>query len=311
MTPAAPAAVLTRGPAAPPADVDHDLVVDDPPGIASTTVDAVAISPPPTAVLTRGRRLRSAAPRVLLRLSGLVAVLVLWQVATTRGWTGNKLPAPAAVWQAFGDLLRTGSLGHHLLVSLGRVLKGLAIGVGIGLTLGIVTGLFRVGEYLLDAPLQALRMLPPLALTSLFIIWLGIGETSKVGLISLATFFPVYLNTFHGIRNVDDRFVEAATSFGLGRWALIRTVVLPGALPSVLVGLRQSFGIAWLVLVVAEQIKAEAGIGYLMTDAREFLRTDVIFVVLFVYALLGLVSDLLVRGLERRFLSWRRTFNGS
>jgi sulfonate transport system permease protein len=177
--------------------------------------------------------------------------------------------------------------------------------------LGVVTGLFRWGERLLDAPLQAMRMLPSLALTSLFIMWLGTEDTSRVALIALGATFPVYLNTYHGIRGVDGRYVEAARTFGLNRLQLIREVVLPGSLPGFLVGLRQSFGVAWLVLVVAEQIKADSGLGYLMTDARNLFRTDIVVVVLFIYAVLGLLSDLLVRGLEARFLRWRNAFRGT
>jgi sulfonate transport system permease protein len=152
--------------------------------------------------------------------------------------------------------------------------------------------------------------LPVLALVPLFILWFGIGETPKIALVALGTLFPVYLNTYAGIRGIDNKLIEAAASIPLGRAALIWHVILPGALPSALVGLRYSLGVAWLILVISEQINATAGIGYLMTNAREFLRTDIIVVGLVVYSLLGLLTDGLVRALERRVLSWRVVFAG-
>jgi sulfonate transport system permease protein len=250
--------------------------------------------------------------RVLPRFTGFALVLLAWQVAA---WTGLlevwNTPSLGAVGQAFWTLAASGALAHHLLVSLGRVVEGLALGVGAGALLGLVAGLLRVGEVLVDAPLQSLRMLPHLALLPLFIVWFGIGETPKLGLIALGSFFPVYVNLFAGIRSVDVRLVEAARTLGLGRLGLVRHVVLPGALPSALTGLRLSLGVAWLSLVVAEQINASAGIGYLITDAREFLRTDIIVVGLLVYAALGLVADLSVRLVERRALRWRRGFQAT
>jgi sulfonate transport system permease protein len=162
-----------------------------------------------------------------------------------------------------------------------------------------------LGEEVIDAPVQMLRTLPFLALVPLFILWFGIGETPKIVLIALGSAFPIYLNLFAGIRGIEPRLVEMGRVFGLGRAGLIRNVVLPGALPSALVGLRYSLGVAWLSLVVAEQVNARAGIGYMINDARDFLRTDVILVGLVLYALLGLLADALVRLLERRLLAWR------
>ena len=169
-------------------------------------------------------------------------------------------------------------------------------------------GLSRLGEDAVDAPLQMVRTLPHLALVPLFILWFGIGETPKIALVALGAVFPIYLNLFAGIRGVDPKLVEAANTLGLSRGELIRHVILPGALPSALVGLRYALGVAWLSLVVGEQINAQSGIGYMMMDAREFLRTDIIMVGLLVYALLGLGADQLVRALERRALVWRPTF---
>ena len=190
-------------------------------------------------------------------------------------------------------------------MSLARVAAGFGIGAVVGAALALVAGLSRLGEDIADAPMQMLRTLPHLALVPLFILWFGIGELPKVALVALGAAFPVYLNLFAGLRGVDPKLIEAARVFGLGRMALIRRVMLPGALPSLLVGLRYALGVSWLTLVVAEQIAASAGIGHLINDARDFLRTDIIVVGLLVYALLGLGADALVRAVERRALRWR------
>jgi len=244
------------------------------------------------------------------RASGLVAVLVLWQVAASAGWLGALLPTPVQVWDAARELTASGELQQNLAASVGRVAKGLAIGLSAGLVLGLVAGLFKAAEDVVDPPLQALRMIPHLALVPVFIVWFGIGETSKVALILIGPLFPLYLNVLHGIRGVDSRLVEAATSFGLGRLEVIRRVILPGALPQIFVGLRQAIGVAWLTLVVAEMTAAPHGIGTLLSDARDALRMDIIFVLLIIYALLGVATDLFVRLLEKRFLTWREGFAG-
>ncbi len=217
----------------------------------------------------------------------------------------RTLAAPSAILASGWGLVASGDLPWNLAVSLGRAAAGLTIGVAAGSALALVAGLSRLGEDIVDAPVQMLRTLPFLALVPLFILWFGIGETPKIALVALGSAFPVYLNLFAGIRGVDPKLAEMGRVFGLDRAGLIRHVVLPGALPSALVGLRYSLGLAWLSLVVAEQINANAGIGYLINDARDFLRTDVILVCLVVYALLGLAADMLVRMLERRLLAWR------
>lgn len=238
-------------------------------------------------------------------LSPLVLVL-LWQAASMAGLVSPRtLGSPGQILVAGWGLLASGELSWHLLVSLGRVATGLAIGLTIGAGLALVAGLSRLGEDIVDAPVQMLRTLPFLALVPLLILWFGIGETPKIALVAMGTAFPIYLNLFAGIRGAEPRLVEMGRVFGLDRRGLIRHVVLPGALPSALVGLRYSLGVAWLSLVVAEQVNAGAGIGYLINDARDFLRTDVILVCLLLYALLGLGADTLVRALERRALAWR------
>ena len=258
---------------------------------------------PPSPPAPRGARRRA-----LRRYVSPLLLIALWQAAAMAGLISPRtLAAPSAIMAAAWDLSVTGALPYHLLVSLARVAAGLAIGVGTGTGLGLVAGLSRNGEDAVDAPLQMLRTLPFLGLVPLFILWFGIGETPKIALIALGTTFPIYLNLFAGIRGVDRRLVEAAQVFGLDRRGQIRHVILPGALPSALVGLRYAVGVGLLSLVVAEQINADAGIGFLINDARDFLRTDVIVVCLLVYALLGLVADALVRVLERRALRGRPT----
>ncbi|MEV4695492.1 ABC transporter permease, partial [Micromonospora echinospora] len=203
-------------------------------------------------------------------------------------------------------LARDGTLGVHLLDSLTRAALGLLIGGGLALVLGAAAGLLRLGDDLVDPPVQMARMLPHLGLVPLLIIWVGIGESLKVTLVALGAFFPIYFNTYAGIRDIDERLVEAARTCGLGLAARLRHVVLPGALPALFLGLRLAIGAAWLSLVVGEQVNAQTGVGFLMMEAREFSQTDVVVLGLLIYALLGLASDLLIRYAERRTLAWRR-----
>lgn len=251
-------------------------------------------------------------PRWIRRLVVPLMVLTLWQAGSTFGWIdGRKFSAPVDVFAVGLELIASGELQAHLIASLLRVAAGLALGVTAGLVLATIAGLFQVGEDSIDPPMQMLRTLPALALIPLFILWFGIYESSKILLIAFGTSFPIYLNTYSGIRGVDERLVEVGRTVGLSRTSLILHVILPGALPSFLVGLRFSLGIAWLILVVSEQINATSGIGYLMTLAREFYRTDIILFGLMIYAALGFATDLLVRSIERHALSWRRGFAGT
>ncbi|MER9048143.1 ABC transporter permease subunit [Mesorhizobium sp. M0923] len=251
-------------------------------------------------------------PRWLRRLSGPVLLVLLWHVASQTGvLPGEVLAGPSTVIGSAAKLIETGELQDAMVISLSRALAGLAIGGTIGVTLSVLAGLFRLGEDLVDATMQMLRTVPNIALIPLLIIWFGIGEAPKIALIALGTAFPLYLNVYAGIRNVDSTLIEAGRTLGLSRTAMIRHVVLPGALPSALVGLRYSLGIAWLALVFGEQINATAGIGYLMANAREMFQTDVIVVCLVVYALLGLGVDFTVRTLEKVFLAWRPAFSGT
>jgi sulfonate transport system permease protein len=237
-----------------------------------------------------------------------IVLVLLWQAGSMAGLIPPRtLASPATILVTTWGLLQSGELLSNLLVSLWRVTVGIGFGVAIGVALALVSGLSRLGEEIVDAPMQMLRTLPFLALVPLFILWFGIGELPKVALVALGVTFPVYITLFAGIRGIDPKLVEAGRVFGLDRRGVIWNVILPGALPSALVGLRYALGVAWLSLVVAEQINANAGIGYMISDARDFLRTDVIVVGLLVYALLGLTADAVVRLLERRALAWRPT----
>jgi sulfonate transport system permease protein len=240
-----------------------------------------------------------------------VLILLVWQGLDSSHLINSRLmPSPVTVAESFWQLLVTGQLLGNLWVSLVRVGVGLAIGVALGIAFGLFAGLSRLGEDTVDSTLQMIRTLPHLALIPLFILWFGIGETPKIALIALGSLFPIYLNLFAGIRAVDRKIIEAASTLDLTRAEIIWNVVLPGALPSFLVGLRYAVGIAWLTLVVAEQVNANSGIGYLVMNARDFLETDVIFVGLIIYALLGLATDQIVRWVERRALVWRPSFVG-
>ncbi|WP_227878908.1 ABC transporter permease subunit [Caulobacter segnis] len=235
-----------------------------------------------------------------------MALLLLWELGARVGVVPPRiLAAPSTVLETFWTLTASGELPKNLAVSLARAGAGLSIALVVAVTLGLISGLSRWGETLVDPLMQIKRTIPSLALTPLFIVWFGIGETPKIALIAVAATFPLYLNLFSGIRSVDVRLVEAARSFGLRGWSLVREVILPGALPSFFVGLRYALGVSVLVLVISEQINAQAGLGYLVNNARDFMRTDIIVVCLVVYALLGLGADTLVRTLERKALAWR------
>jgi sulfonate transport system permease protein len=275
--------------------------------LASAAPGAAARSP----ARPRRRRRRLAGWH---RLISPIAILAIWQLASTSGLISEqKLPPPMTLWHTTISLITTdsaayGTLQGAMIVSLQRVALGFALGAAAGLLLAVISGLSRVGENSVDPLMQMVRTLPLFGLIPVFIVWFGIGELPKVLLIALGAAIPLYLNTFAGIRGVDAKLAELGQSLQLRRSELIRHIVLPGALPQVLVGLRQSLGVAWLALVVAEQVNANAGLGFLISQATQFLRNDVIFVALLVYCALGLLTDALVRLLERKALAWRRSF---
>ncbi|CAM4147069.1 aliphatic sulfonate ABC transporter permease SsuC [Acinetobacter pragensis] len=234
-----------------------------------------------------------------------IALILIWQTASATGLLQSRiLPAPSAVVTAFWNLLVSGELWRHVRVSAGRALMGLLVGGGLGLFLGLLNGSSKIASTLLDTSIQMIRNIPALALIPLVILWFGIDESAKLFLVAIGVFFPVYINTYHGIRSVDPQLIEMGKSYGLSRWQLYKEIILPGAMPSILVGLRFSLGLVWVLLIVAETISAQAGIGYMTMNAREFLQTDIVLVGILLYALLGKFADVLAVALERYLLRW-------
>jgi sulfonate transport system permease protein len=246
--------------------------------------------------------------RVLPWLPPLLLVLI-WQVAAQAGWLSSRvLPAPVDIGKAAWKLTLSGELWQHVVISTQRALSGFAIGGGAGLLLGLLTGSFKRAEILLDTTLQMVRNIPPLALIPLVILWFGIDESAKLFLVALGVFFPIYLNTLHGIRTVDPQLIEMGRIYGMGNGELFRRVIFPSALPSIFVGVRFALGIMWLTLIVAETIAASSGLGYMAMQAREFMLIDVVVLSILIYALLGKVADSSARVLERLTLSWHPAF---
>jgi sulfonate transport system permease protein len=240
-----------------------------------------------------------------------VALIVGWEIAADTGLIAARvLPAPSAIARAFWQTWRDGSLVQNVGVSALRALEGLLIGGLLGFALGVVNGLWRPAEVALDSSLQMLRNIPHLAIIPLVILWFGIGEEAKIFLVSIGVLFPVYINTYHGVRTIDPTLVEMARVYGLGPVAQFWRVILPGALPSIFVGLRYGLGIMWLTLIVAETISASSGIGYMTMNAREFLQTDVVLLGIIIYALLGKLSDVITKLFERAALSWHPSYAG-
>jgi sulfonate transport system permease protein len=264
----------------------------------------------PRTVVRKSQR-KPSIPRQLQRLLGPVLLVALWQTLSSTGvFDERTVPPPTRVVRAAYRLLLEGSLQEHMTTSMLRVGYGLAFGIALGLVLALIAGLSRVGENFVDANMEVLNAIPNFALVPLLIVWFGISEVPKVLLITLAVAVAIYINTFSAIRSVDAGLVEAARSFGAGRVELIYRVVLPGSLPGFLVGLRLALTASWLALIFAETINAKKGLGRMMTDAREYFQIDVVFVLIAVYAILGLLSILLVRFLEGRLLTWRRAYDG-
>jgi sulfonate transport system permease protein len=238
----------------------------------------------------------------------LVFIGIVWWIAGQAGLLNERiLPGPWNVAHAFGQLLVNGELALALEASLPRVGWGLLIGVTAGLLLGFASGYWHLGEDIIDRPLQALKAIPFTALTPLFILWFGIGELPKILLVAVGVAVPLYLNTFAGIRGVDYKLIEVAYVYDRRPLIIARDILLPGALPQILTGLRYGLSIGWVALIVAESIAASTGIGFLLTNARTYSKTDVVIVCILVYAFLGVLTDLIVRQLEHSLLRWRKS----
>ncbi|MGY3564014.1 sulfonate transport system permease protein [Bradyrhizobium sp. USDA 4463] len=241
-----------------------------------------------------------------------VVLVIIWEWLARAGWLSPQvLPAPSKVIRTAFKLATTGTLLNDLGVSLLRATAGFAIGAAVGGALGIPVGFSRIAEAAIDRSVQMIRAIPFLAALPLVIVWLGVGETQKIFLVALGVTFPIYINTVLGIRQVDPKLLELGRVQGLSSLQLIRRIILPGALPSILTGVRYALATAWLALVVAETIGAQAGIGFLAMDAREFLRTDVIVLTIVIYALIGVAADGIARVLERRLLAWHPNYGAA
>jgi sulfonate transport system permease protein len=257
-----------------------------------------------TAAALKQTALRQFVPWVVPAL-----ILIVWQELSTAGLISARvLPAPSEVARAGFALFTEGRLLQDVATSARRAGLGFLIGGSLGFALGVVNGFFPWSARLLDSSVQMARNIPHLALIPLVILWFGIGETARLFLVAIGVAFPIYINTFHGVRNVDVGLIEMSKTYGLNTWQLFRQVILPGALPSILVGVRYALGIMWLTLIVAETIAATSGIGYVTMNAREFLQTDVLVLGILLYALLGKAADLAARGLERQLLAWHPSY---
>ncbi|MEU9893160.1 ABC transporter permease [Streptomyces phaeochromogenes] len=274
---------------------------------AATTPLAATVENPQ---VRRRRRLSPGKRLPATRFLGPALLLALWAAASAAGQLDpGAIPAPWTVLETGVHLWTDGTLPTDILTSLQRAGSGFAIGLTAGIALALASGLSRTGEALIDGSVQLNRAIPTLGLIPLFILWLGIGETFKVAIIAIVVYIPIYLNTHAALSGIDSRFVELAEVQGLSRYAFIRRIVIPGALPGFFVGLRLGVTGSWLGLVVLEQINATSGLGYMMFQAQNYGQTDVILVGLVVYGIFGLISDSAVRLIERRVLSWRRTLS--
>ncbi|WP_415764464.1 ABC transporter permease [Pseudomonas sp. ZB1P45] len=256
------------------------------------------------------RRLNNAWKLRLKALALPVLIILLLEFVVRIGWLPSyQMPAPSEIALTLRDLAE-GALWKHISASLLRVLLGFAIGAGLALVFAAWVGLSREAEAWLEPTFAGLRSIPSLAWVPLLLLWLGIDETSKIVLIAIGAFFPVYLNGVAAIRDIDRKLVEVGQMYGFSRPRLVRRILLPAALPGLFTGLRSGMSLAWMFLVAAELIAATKGLGYLLSDGRETSRPDIVLAAIIVLALLGKLSDGILAGLEKRFLAWRDTFNG-
>lgn len=252
--------------------------------------------------------------KVKVILRGLIVpvfILIAWQIIGTIGFVSETiLPTPTAIFLSFVELIVTGELWGHMQISIWRAALGFIIGAGLGLLLGVIVGFSQKSEQVMDPSLQMLRTVPHLAVAPLFILWFGFGEVSKILLIAKGAFFPIYVNAFLGIRGVDAKLFDVARVLEFSRLKQITKLILPAALPNILLGIRLSLGVAWLGLVVAELMGSSEGIGYMIMDARQFSHTEIVFVGIIIFAVVGKITDSFVRYLEVKLLKWRENFNG-
>lgn len=236
-------------------------------------------------------------------------IVIVWQVVSMNEWVSTRLvPDPLTVVSSFYHLIISGELFFHMKISLARALTGLLVGGGIGFILGIVNGLSRFSYLFTDTTLQMIRNIPNLALIPLVIVWFGIDEGAKIFLVAIGVMFPIYINTLHGIKNIDAGMIEMGRMYKLKGWKLFKEILLPGALPSIFVGLRYALGIMWITLIVAETIATSKGVGYLAMTAQQFMQSDIIIITIILYALFGKLADILAQWGEKKALRWHKSY---
>lgn len=248
---------------------------------------------------------------VLQYLALPVMILCVWQLLFYAGYIRPViLPAPSQLALTFWTLLAGGDLIRHIGISILRVLEGFFIAAVLGLGLGTAIGLSKTLDRLTDLAIQVLKPIPPIAWIPLAILWFGIGEESKVYIIFLGAFFPVIVGTIDGIRQTDQKYVELAGILEVPKGRFIRQVILPGALPAIMTGLRVGLMVAWMCVVAAELIAAGSGIGYLIMDARQLSQSDVVLVGMITIGIIGKLMDSLIKRLEQRLITWKSAYAG-
>lgn len=235
-----------------------------------------------------------------------VAIIIIWEVIVDAGMIDTTyVPSPSAVGSQAITLWQEGTLQQNIGISLYRATIGLLIGGTIGFTLGVANGLSRISNLLFNSTVQMIRNIPHLALIPLIIIWLGIGEPAKVTLVAIGVMFPIYINTLHGIQSIDPKLIEMGRSYQLSKWQMLTKIIFPGAMPTILMGIRYALGVMWTTLIVSETISSSSGIGYMETNAQQFLDMPTIFLAIIIYAILGKVSDWIAALLESIILDWQ------
>lgn len=259
-----------------------------------------------------GRRVRTRATSLFQYVMLPVAIVALWEALCRANLIRViALPAPSTVAVTLWGLCASGELFVHIGASLLRVLEGFAGAALLGLVLGVAVGISTTFARLTDLIIQILRPIPPIAWIPLAILWFGIGEMSKVYIIFLGAFFPIIIGVIEGIRQTDNRYVEVAAVLEASRWKLVRKVVLPGALPTIITGLRIGLGNAWVCVVAAELIAAERGVGYIIVDGREMSRPDLVIAGMISIGIIGKLMDVALKRLELALVPWRTQYGGA